>query len=308
MWPYPTFEDALTDALRLSRAMSYKNALAGLALGGGKSVIIGDPHHDKNEKLLAAFAGHVQRLGGTYHTAEDVGIGLEDVEVLAKHSDYVFGVASKGVSTGDPSPSTARGVFAGIRAAAKHKLGRDTLDGLKVAVQGVGNVGLNLCKHLREAGAELVVSDVNEEAIGRAIEACDVRAVSPQEIYGQEVDVFAPCALGGILDDDTIPQLKAVIISGGANNQLAEPRHGQVLADRGILYAPDYVVNAGGMLNASGDIFQVYDVEQVMERVDSIYDTALKIFQIAEAEGRPTHEVADELAREKIAAGKNSGG
>jgi len=302
MWPYASVNDALTDVLRLSQAMSYKNALAGLPLGGGKSVIIGDPNKDKNETLLTSFARFVQRLGGQYYTAEDIGIGIDDVEILAEESDYVFGLTT----TGDPSPFTARGCFEGIRAAVRHRLDRDSLDGLKVAIQGVGNVGRFVCKNLHQAGAELIVADVNPEAIAYTVENFGAKVVAPDEIYAQDVDIFSPCAMGGILNDDTISQLKTSIVAGVANNQLAEARHGQLLHDKGILYAPDYVINAGGMLNASGDIFGQYDVNQVMERVAGLYDATLRILEMAEREGRLTSEVADDLARQRIAAGRAS--
>ena len=302
MWPYASVNDAVTDVLRLSQAMSYKNALAGLPLGGGKSVIIGDPKKEKNEKLLISFARFVQRLGGQYYTAEDIGIGINDVEVLARESDYVFGLTT----TGDPSPFTARGCFEGIRAAVKHKLNRDSLDGLKVAVQGVGNVGLFVCKNLHEAGAELIIADVNPEAVAYAVENFGTKVVAPDEIYSQDVDIFSPCAIGGVLNEDTIPQLKTSIVAGVANNQLAEGRHDQLLHDRGILYAPDYVINSGGMLNASGDIFGQYNVDQVMERVTGLYDATLRIFEMAQQEGRLASEVADDLARQKITAGRAS--
>lgn len=302
MWPYASVEEALTDVLRLSQAMSYKNALADLPLGGGKSVIIGDPNKDKDEELLTAFARFVQRLGGQYYTAEDIGIGISDVEILAKTSDYVFGLST----TGDPSPFTARGCFEGIRAAVKHRFESHSLEGLKVALQGVGNVGKYVCKNLREAGAELIVADLNAEAAAYAVENFEAKAVSPIEIYSQDVDIFSPCAMGGVLNDDTISLMKASIVAGVANNQLAEPRHGRLLHDKGILYAPDYVINAGGMLNASGDIFGQYDLNQVMERVAGLYDATLRIFEIAKRENRPTHEVADDLARQKIEANKKS--
>ena len=302
MWPYASFDEALTDVLRLSQAMSYKNALAGLPLGGGKSVIIGDPNKDKNEKLLIAFARFVQCLGGQYYTAEDIGIGIKDVEVLARASEYVFGLPT----TGDPSPFTARGCFEGIRAAVKHKLGLDTLDGLKVALQGVGNVGRFVCTCLHEAGAELIVADVNPEAVAYAAESFGAQAVGPDEIYSQDAHIFSPCAMGGVLSDDTIGQLKVSIVAGVANNQLAEARHGQLLHDKGILYAPDYIINAGGMLNASGDIFGQYDVNQVMEQVRGLYDATLRIFEMAQQKGKPTSEVADDLARQKIAAERAS--
>jgi leucine dehydrogenase len=307
MWQYPSETEALNDVLRLSRAMSYKNALAGLPLGGGKSVIIGDPARDKNEKLLTAFARFVQGLAGQYWTAEDIGIGISDVEVLARESDYVFGLAESGVQTGDPSPFTARGCFQGIRAAVRHRFGRDALDGLKAAVQGVGNVGYCLCRNLREAGVDLVVSDVSPAAADRAVSEFGAVSVAPEEIYDQSVDIFCPCAMGGAISDDSIGRLQAGIVAGVANNQLAEPRHGRELYQRGILYAPDYVVNAGGMLNASGDIFGRYDVETVNRNIDRLYDTAREIFRQSEKEKRPTSEVADDLARGRIAAGKKTG-
>ena len=224
------------------------------------------------------------------------------MEVLARKSDYVFGLTT----TGDPSPFTARGCFEGIRAAVKHKLNRDSLDGLKVAVQGVGNVGRFLCKNLHEAGAELIIADVNPEAVAYAVENFGAKVVAPDEIYSQDVDIFSPCAIGGVLNEDTIPQLKTSIVAGVANNQLAEGRHAQLLHDRGILYAPDYVINAGGMLNASGDIVGQYNVDQVMERVTGLYDATLRIFEMAQQEGRLASEVADDLARQKITAGRAS--
>ena len=302
MWPYNSVDEAVTDVLRLSQAMSYKNALADLPLGGGKSVIIGDSNKDKNEKLLTSFAQFVQRLCGQYYTAEDVGIGINDVEVLAKTSDYVFGLSA----TGDPSPFTARGCFEGIKAAVKHKLGRDSLEGLTAAVQGVGNVGRYVCKNLYEAGTKLIIADVNAEAAAYAVETFGATAVTPDKIYSQDVDIFSPCAMGGVLNDDTISQLKASIVAGVANNQLAEPRHGSLLYDKGILYAPDYVINAGGMLNASGDIFGEYDINQVMERVIHLYDATLRIFEVAKQKNQPTNEVADTMARQKIANEKSS--
>ncbi len=302
MWPYATVDDAVYDVLRLSRAMSYKNALAGLPLGGGKAVIIGDPFKEKDEKLLTAFARYVQKLGGQYYAAEDIGIGVKDVEVFARECNYVFGLQK----TGDPSPFTALGCFHGIRASVKHKLGCDSLEGLTVAVQGVGKVGQYLCKLLHEAGAGLIVTDVNSEALDFVVKNYGAKAVTSEDIYSQEADIFSPCAMGGTLNDDTIPQLKAGIVAGSANNQLAEARHGKMLSDRGILYAPDYVINAGGMLNASGDIFEKYDIKEVMKKITGLYDVTLRIFETAQREGRLTSEVADELARRKIAEGRVS--
>ena len=299
MWSYASEEEALTDVLRLSRAMSYKNALADLPLGGGKSVVIADPSKDKTEALLHAFARQVDVLGGRYLTAEDVGVGIADVEVMARVSKHVFGLPS----TGDPSPFTARGAFQGIRASVRCKLGREELDGLSVAVQGVGRVGFELSKLLHEAGARLIVTDADAASLERSVSTFGAVPVGVDAIYGQEVDVFAPCALGGVLNDSTISKLQAPIVAGVANNQLAEDRHGQILHDKGVLMAPDYVVNAGGMLNASGDIFGSYDVSKVLPRIDKIYDTTLAILERSLAEDRPPHLIADELARQKIANG-----
>ena len=299
MWPYASEEDALTDVLRLSRAMSYKNALADLPLGGGKSVVIADPSKDKTEALLQAFARQVDALGGRYLTAEDVGVGIADVEVMARVSKHVFGLPS----TGDPSPFTARGAYQGIRAAVRCKLGREELAGLSVAVQGVGRVGFELARLLHEAGARLIVTDADAATLERSVSTFGAVPVGVDAIYGQEVDVFAPCALGGVLNDDTISKLQAPIVAGVANNQLAEDRHGQILHDKGVLVAPDYVVNAGGMLNGSGDIFGSYDVSKVLPRIDNIYATTLTILERSLAEDRPPHFIADELARQKIAKG-----
>ena len=296
MWPYGSIDEALTDVLRLARAMSYKNALADLPLGGGKAVVIADPAKDKTEVLLKAFARQVDTLGGRYLTAEDVGVGIADVEVMASATDHVFGLSS----TGDPSPFTARGAFQGIRAAVQHKLGRRSLDRLRVAVQGVGNVGYELCKLLDDAGAQLILTDVDATALGRAVDAFGAEPVGVEEIYGRDVDVFAPCALGGVLNDETISKLDAEIVAGVANNQLAEERHGEALHEKGVLYAPDYVVNAGGMLNGSGDIFGSHDVDEVRTRIDRIYDTVLEIFERSSSEHTPPHRIADEMARRRI--------
>ena len=295
MWSYATSEEALSDVLRLSQAMSYKNALAGLPLGGGKAVILGDAHRDKTPELLRAFGRQVQRLGGRYYTAEDVGIGLADVQQMAASCDFVFGF------TADPALYTAQGVFEGMRAALHFRLGHTTFAGVKVAVQGVGNVGRHLCELLYAAGADLYVADIQPEAVAFAVEHFDAIPVAPEAIHTLEVDIFAPCALGGMINDQTLRDLKAYIVAGAANNQLGSARHGQALHDLGILYAPDYVINAGGMLSAARDILPAYEEPQVLARIAGIYDTALAIFTRAQTERRPTHLVADELARERIA-------
>jgi leucine dehydrogenase len=306
MWRYESEAEALTDVLRLSRAMTYKNALAGLPLGGGKSVIIGDAHTDKNPQLLVAFARHVEMLGGRYWTAEDIGIGMRDVEdVLARGTRYVFGLPSK---TGNPAPFTARGGFEGMRAAVEQRLGRKSLSQLRVAVQGIGSVGWELCRLLHEAGASLVVSDVDPHAARRAVDAFSARAVDVEAIYDADVDVFAPCARGGILNDATIPRLRAVVVAGVANNQLAQPRHGRRLHERGVLYAPDFLVNAGGMHNASGDILGAYDAKDAMTRVRRIYDVARETFARSAELNELPEAVAEQIARARITSARKAQG
>ena len=297
MWPYVTSDAALTDVLRLSRAMSYKNALAGLPLGGGKSVIIGDPRVHKTPQLLAAFAGCVERLAGGYWTAEDVGIGVADVEILAAHTRYVFGRAE---GTGDPSAFTAAGCFQGMRACLAHVYGDDAFAGRTVAVQGAGNVGRELCRMLSDAGARLVVADANAAAAEWVRVELGATVVDPGDVHRVPCDIYAPCALGGTLNQHTIPQLQARIVCGVANNQLARAEHGEQLRTRGIVFAPDYVVNAGGMHNASGDILGPYERADVMRRIEAVRAVTAEILERASSERRPTNEIADELARERM--------
>jgi leucine dehydrogenase len=301
VYPYATLDDALTDVLRLSRGMSYKNALADLPLGGGKGVIVADASDPNKAELLRAFARHVQSLGGRYWTAIDVGIGPADADILAEECDYVFTRASQYPDGFNPAHFTALGGFVGIRAVAKHVFGRDDLEGLRVAVQGLGNTGADLCRRLHEAGAVLTVADVNEDAVRSVVEAYGATVVDPAEIHAADVDVFAPCALGAVLNDETIPQIQAKAVSGLANNQLAEPRHGAELRDRGVTYVPDYVVNAGGIMGSSTVIFTTPNREESIRRIEGLYDTILEILGQAEAENRPPSEVADELARARMA-------
>ncbi|MBE9551833.1 MAG: Glu/Leu/Phe/Val dehydrogenase, partial [Proteobacteria bacterium] len=237
MWPYETEEEALTDALRLSRGMTYKSALAGLPYGGGKAVIVGDPEQDKTEALWLAFGRFVDSLGGRYVTGEDVGTRPADLEIVRRATPHVAGIREG--RAGDPSPATAAGVFAGIRVAAAARLGRDDLRGVRVALQGLGNVGFALGRRLAEAGAALYVSDIDELAVRKAVRGLGATAVAPDEIHALNVDIFAPCALGAVINDTTVGDIRARVIAGSANNQLAEPRHGEVLRERGILYAPD---------------------------------------------------------------------
>ena len=297
MWPYASEAEALTDVLRLARGMTYKSALADLPLGGGKAVIIGDPHADKSEALFLAMGRFVDGLGGRYITAEDVGVSVEDVDVMARATKHVAGTVSAGA--GDPSPSTAYGVLMGIRAAVAHKLGRNSLDGVRVAVQGVGHIGYHLCRYLAEAGAKLTVADIDREAIARVAAEFHARPVAPEEIYGVDGEVFAPCALGAVINDGTIARLKAPIVAGSANNQLAEPRHGVALMRRGVLYAPDYVINAGGVINISHE-GPAYDKREAVNHVAKIHDTLREIFGRADAAGVPTSEAADRLAEERF--------
>ena len=300
MWPYESEEDAIRDVLRLSRGMSYKNAMADLAFGGGKSVIIGDPKHDKTESLLRAFGRFINALGGRYITAEDVGVSVSDMEIVAQETQWACGLEHGGAASGDPSPMTAFGVFVGIKAAVRHKLHRDDLNGLRVAVQGVGHVGYHLCRLLHEAGARLIVTDIDTAALARVQGEFGAEVVALDAICAADVDVFAPCALGGVINDDSLAVLNAKIVAGSANNQLAEPRHDAELKRRGILYAPDYVINAGGIINCTGEIQGHYSRDEAQRKTAAIYDTLAEVFHAAGAEDRPTGEVADDIARRRI--------
>lgn len=297
MWPYPDEAAAITDVLRLSRGMTYKSALANLPFGGGKSVIIGDPKRDKSTALFEAMGRAVDSLGGSYTVAEDVGISVEDVETMATQTRHATGTRASGV--GDPSPGTAFGVFHGIRAAVRHRLGRDDLSDIPVAVQGLGHVGYNLCRLLSNAGARLYVSDLDAERSREAARAFDARTVAVEDIIAAQVEVFSPCALGGVINDAALQRLQAKIIAGAANNQLAEDRHGQVLKDRGILYAPDYVINAGGIINIS-HAGPAYNEAKAFQHIARIHDTLLAIFQRADKSGTPTSEAANRLAEERF--------
>jgi leucine dehydrogenase len=299
MWAYANGAEALTDALRLSRGMTYKNALAGLALGGGKAVIIGDARKDKSQALLAAFGAHVDRLGGTYITAEDVGISAEDMEVVATRTMHVRGTRATGL--GDPSPYTALGVFVGIKASLRHRFGSDSLEGRTVCVQGLGHVGMDLARQLHSAGARLVVADLHRPALDRAVAEFGAHIVSADRAHATEVDVFAPCALGAGLNDVTIPEIAAPIVAGAANNQLAEARHDEMLRARGILYAPDYAINAGGVISIAlaspGG-----DDRLVRDKVTDVGTTLTQIFERSERLALPTQQVADAIAEDRLAS------
>ncbi|WP_345792981.1 Glu/Leu/Phe/Val dehydrogenase dimerization domain-containing protein [Thauera sp. JM12B12] len=303
MWPYASEEEAIRDVLRLSRGMTYKSAMANLKLGGGKSVIIGNPRTQKTPELLAAFARALEQLNGRYIAAEDSGTSVADMKYMAQFTQHVAGIVDKpsdqGTRSGDPSPATAYGTFIGIKAAVKERLGRDSLEGLRVAVQGVGNVGYDLARQLKEAGAQLWVTDIHREPLVQAGRELGAIVVAPEEIFALDVDVFAPCALGAILNDSTIPQLKAKIVAGASNNQLAEPRHGVELMKRGILYAPDYVINAGGIIDVYHERIG-FDRGALLKHIEGIHDNLMEVFERARKEERPTGEVADAIAEERF--------
>nr|WP_304218453.1 branched-chain amino acid dehydrogenase [Fredinandcohnia onubensis] len=305
MWTYASEEDAIEDALRLAKGMTYKNAAAGLNLGGGKTVIIGDPRKDKNEELFRAFGRYIQGLNGRYITAEDVGTTVADMDLIHEETDFVTGISPAFGSSGNPSPVTAFGVYRGMKAAAKEAFGSDSLEGKIIAVQGVGNVAYTLCKYLHEEGANLIVTDINKEAVDRAVRDFGAKAVDPNDIYGVDCDIYAPCALGATVNDETIPQLKAKVIAGSANNQLKEPRHGDTIHELGIVYAPDYVINAGGVINVADELYG-YNQDRALKKVESIYDTISKVIEIAKRDGIPTYQAADRLAEERIERMRNS--
>src|SRR5690625_133798 len=296
LWNYKSDQEALVDVLRLAQGMTYKAAVAGLNLGGGKAVIIGDPKTTRREALFRAHGRFVESLKGRYITAEDVGVSVDDMDYILMETEHVTGIAGR---SGDPSPVTAYGVYRGIKAAAKERFGSDSLEGLTIAVQGLGHVGYHLCSDLADEGAKLIVTDIDEERVARIVEEFDAEGVAPEKIYGVDAQVFAPCALGAAINDDTIPEFKFEIIAGSANNQLAEPRHGDELAKKGILYAPDYVINAGGLINVYGEL-NGWSPEQAKRKAGEIYDTLGQLFDLAREQGITTHLAADRLAERRI--------
>jgi leucine dehydrogenase len=297
-WQYGSTEEAITDALRLARGMTYKAAVAGINLGGGKSVIVGDNTRTDREVLFRAHGRFIETLGGRYITAEDIGTSPADMEYIKLETDHVAGLL--GLS-GDPSPVTAYGVYVGIKAAAKTRWSSERLTGRTVAVQGCGHVATHLCQHLHAEGVSLVVTDIDPAKVQRVVKETGARAVAPDAIYDQPADVYAPCALGATVNDATLPRLKVEIIAGAANNQLAEDRHGDLLEQRQILYAPDYVINGGGVINVYGEIHR-WPAERAQKKAGEIYETLLRIFAIAREERIPTYRAADRLAEQRIAA------
>ncbi len=304
MFPYATDEEALRDVLRLSRGMTYKSALANLDLGGGKSVIIGDPRKHKTEALMEAMGRSLEKLGGQYIAAEDSGTSVADLKVMGRHTRHVAGIAARTgfdgkPSNGDPSPATAYGTFIGLQAAVRHRLGRDDLRGLKVAIQGVGNVGFRLARHLKEAGAELWVYDIHADNMQRAVDELGATPASATDILLLPVDVIAPCAMGAVLNDTSIPQIRASLVAGAANNLLEQPHHDALLKERGILYAPDFAINAGGII----DVFYERTgatPETVRAHVETIGDTLTEIFRRSDQSGLPTGAIANQLAEERF--------
>ncbi|MBX9927426.1 MAG: leucine dehydrogenase [Gemmatimonadaceae bacterium] len=298
-WNYANDDEAFFDVLRLARGMTYKNAVAGLNLGGGKSVIIGDNRTTNRELIFRAHGRFVESLGGRYVTAEDVGTSTADMDYVHMETDYVAGLANK---SGDPSPVTARGVFRSIQASAMSRWGSSDLAGKTITIQGCGNVGYYLAKELTVVGAKLIVSDIRPERVQRVVDECGAKAVDGNAIFSEKADVFAPCALGAILNDDTISKLKVEIVCGGANNQLLEPaKHAEALAKREIMYAPDYVANAGGVINVYSELAG-WTRERSLRKADEIYDTVLTVYAIAKAEGILTYLAADRVAEQRLAA------
>lgn len=299
MWNYKNEEEALVDVLRLSKGMTYKASAAGLNLGGGKAVIIGDPKTQKTEGLFRAFGQFVNSLNGKYITAEDVGTSVQDMEYIYMETPWVTGIPKDFGGSGDPSPYTAHGVLMGIKAAAKEKYGADSLKGLRVAVQGMGNVGSNLVKFLHDEGALTIVADIDQARTKKIADMYGSKAVSPDDILFQECDILAPCAMGAIVNDQTITKFKSKVIAGGANNVLAESRHGDQLKELGILYAPDYVINAGGLMNVFVEL-EGYTTDRALDKTKKIYDNMMKVFEIAKRDNVSTHIAADRMAEERI--------
>lgn len=296
IWNYQTEEEALLDALRLSRGMTYKSAAAGLNLGGGKAVIIGDARKIKSEELWRAYGRFVQSLNGRYITAEDVNTCVDDMAFVAEETDYVVGLPG---TSGDPSPVTAFGTWRGMKAAAEEIFGSSDLKDRTVAIQGLGHVGYYLAKHIHEEGGRLIVTDIDPEKVERVVEEFGAKAVDPAQIYVVECDIFAPCALGAVVNDQTIAQFKCRVIAGGANNVLKTEQHGDMLEDKGILYAPDFVINAGGVINVYEELHG-YNQEKALNRASKIYDNIKKVIEISKRDNIPTCQAANIMAEERI--------
>lgn len=296
IWDYETEEEAITDVLRLSRGMTYKNSAAGLNLGGGKAVIMGDPTKIKSEELFRTFGRFVEGLGGRYITAEDMNVGTQDMAYINDETDHCVGLEGK---SGNPSPVTSFGVFRGIEAAVEEVYGSTDLNGKVVAVQGLGAVGYGVCEYLHKAGAKLFVTDIRKESIDRVVNDFGAIPVEPDKIYSVECDIFTPCAMGAIINDFTVEQFKCKIVAGSANNQLAEPRHGDILVEKGILYVPDYVINSGGVINVYEEL-RGYNAERAMSRASNIFNIVKQIIEISKNDNIPTYKAADRMAEQRI--------
>jgi leucine dehydrogenase len=300
MWNYTNEWEALNDVLRLSRGMTYKSAISGLNLGGGKAVIIGDAKKDKSPELMIKFGEFINSLSGKYITAEDVGTTTADMDLMRSVTPFVTGISEEIGGSGNPSPVTAYGVFMGMKAAAKYKFGSDNLSGKKVLVQGIGHVGETLVDYLTKEGALVQITDINEARVQEVAAKYGAKIFSGEDLYSADVDIYAPCALGATVNDDTINRIKAKVIAGAANNQLAvEEVHGKILQQKGILYAPDFLINAGGIINVYGEIVK-YDKAEAMRRTENIYNTALDIFSLADAKGLTTYQAALATAEKRI--------
>ena len=305
MWNYTNEWEALNDVLRLSRGMTFKNSLSGLNLGGGKAVIIGDAKTLKTPELMTRFGQFVDSLSGKYITAEDVGMETKDMDIVNKVTKYVAGISVENGGSGNPSPITAYGVFMGMKAAAKYKFGTDNLEGKKVLVQGIGHVGEVLVQHLTKSGAIVTITDINEERVHQIGAKYGAKIFTGDDLYAADVDIYAPCALGATINDATINNIKASIIAGAANNQLAnEAVHGKILKEKGILYAPDFLINAGGVINVYSELVK-WTNAQVMEKTENIYNTALEIFKFADDNNITTHQAAFSMAQKRIDDAKN---
>lgn len=299
MWPYRSEEDALVDVLRLSKGMTYKASVAGLNLGGGKAVIIGDPKKDKSEGMFRAFGAYVNSLQGRYITAEDVGTTVHDMEYVFMETPFVTGIPKALGGSGDPSPYTAHGTLQGIKAAVKTKLGTDSLGGVRVAVQGLGAVGSHLVEYLVKEGAQVTIADIDQIRIKKLADKFNLKVIDPENIVTSDCDVFAPCAMGAVINDKTINNLKCKVIAGGANNQLAESRHGDALFELGILYAPDYVINAGGLMNVFVEL-EGYSSDRAFDKTLQVFDNLMQVFHISKRDNIATHRAADRLAEDRI--------
>ncbi len=302
IWDYKSEEEAIIDVLRLARGMTYKNAAAGLDLGGGKAVIIGDPAKIKSRELFYVFGKYVNSLGGRYITAEDMNTTTEDIAYINEVTDFVVGLKEK---SGNPSPITAFGVYKGILAAVNEVYGNHDLADKVISVQGLGMVGYDVCKYLHEAGAKLYVTDIDKDKVTRAVEMLNATAVAPEEIYSQSCDIFVPCAMGAVVNADTVDQFKCKIIAGSANNQLADEKYGEILREKGILYIPDYVINSGGVINVSEEM-KGYNKENAMAKAATIYDSVRRIIEISKQDQISTSKAADRMAEARITAMKTN--